>query len=58
MELGRLGVWYPVDRLNWQALRDLVVRVERLGYGTLWYPESRGYEFFRLPGTCWAARTG
>lgn len=44
MQLGRLGVWYPVDRLNAQEMRDLVVRVERLGYDALWYPESRGYE--------------
>jgi len=50
MEFGRLGVWYPVDRLNWRELRELVVRVERLGYGALWYPESRGYESFSVAG--------
>ena len=50
MQLGRLGVWYPVDRLSAQQLRDLVVRVERLGYDALWYPESRGYESFSVAG--------
>ena len=50
MQLGRLGVWYPVDRLSAQQLRDLVVRVERLGYDALWYPESRGYELFSVAG--------
>jgi probable F420-dependent oxidoreductase len=50
MELGRLGVWYPVDQLDWQVLREFVVRVERLGYSALWYPESRGYESFSVAG--------
>lgn len=50
MELGGLGVWYPVDRLDWQALREFVTRVERLGYGALWYPEARAYESFSVAG--------
>jgi probable F420-dependent oxidoreductase len=48
MQLGRLGVWYPTDRLNAAGLRALLQTVERHGYGTLWYPESRGYESLSL----------
>jgi probable F420-dependent oxidoreductase len=44
MDLGTLGVWTAVDRLDAKQLKDYVQLVERLGYGTLWYPESIGYE--------------
>jgi len=50
MELGRLGVWYPVDRLDAGQIRDFVGRVEGHGYSALWYPESRGYETFAIAG--------
>jgi len=50
MNLGRLGVWYPVDRLNAPQLKDFVANVESRGYATLWYPESRGYESFAVAG--------
>jgi probable F420-dependent oxidoreductase len=50
MQLGRLGVWYPMDRLDGPQLRQLVGTVERLGYDTLWYPEGRGYESLSLAG--------
>ena len=42
--LGRLGVWYPVDRLNEAGIRHLLRTVEELGYSVLWYPEALGYE--------------
>ena len=32
MELGRLGVWYPVDRLDAAGIRGFVGLVESLGY--------------------------
>ncbi len=48
MELGPLGVWTSTDRLNPEQLRDYARLVERLGYGTVWYPESMGYESFSL----------
>ena len=48
MQLGRLGVWYSTDKLNGAQLADLMQAVERNGYGTLWYPESRGYESMSL----------
>ena len=48
MKLGRLGVWYGTDKLDGSQLRDLVRTVEKNGYSTLWYPESRGYESMSL----------
>lgn len=50
MEFGRLGVWCSTDRLDAAGLRALVRGVEGRGYGTLWYPESRGYESIALAG--------
>jgi probable F420-dependent oxidoreductase len=51
MELGRLGVWYAADRhADVAAIAPFVKTVERLGYDTLWYPESRGYESFTVAG--------
>ena len=50
MELGRLGVWYPVDRLDAAGIRGFVGLVESLGYDALWYPESRGYESLSVAG--------
>jgi probable F420-dependent oxidoreductase len=43
-QVGRLGVWYPVDRLNGAGIRRLLRTVEDFGYSTLWYPEALGYE--------------
>ncbi len=48
MKLGRLGVWYPTDRLDGTQLADFVRLVEKSGYTALWYPESRGYESMSL----------
>lgn len=50
MNLGRLGVWYPVDRLDASQLSAFVGHVEGSGYTALWYPESRGYESFTIAG--------
>jgi probable F420-dependent oxidoreductase len=51
MQLGRLGAWYSADKLGGPAqIREFVGTVERLGYDTLWYPESRGYESFAVAG--------
>jgi probable F420-dependent oxidoreductase len=51
MQLGRLGAWYSTDQLG--GPKEIAVfagNVERIGYGTLWYPESRGYESFAVAG--------
>jgi len=50
MALGRLGVWYPVDRLDGPQLRALLQRIEDSGYSAFWYPESLGYESLSLGG--------
>ncbi len=50
MDLGRLGVWYPVDRLDADQLRAFIGTVEAHGYGTFWYPEAQGYESLSLGG--------
>lgn len=50
MELGRLGVWYPTDRLDGPQLKALMATVEGHGYSAFWYPESRGYESLSLAG--------
>jgi probable F420-dependent oxidoreductase len=51
MKLGRLGVWYSPDKLAGpEPIAAFAKTVERLGYDTLWYPESRGYESFSIAG--------
>src|SRR5689334_4862728 len=51
MQLGRLGAWYSTDKLGGPAqIKTFVQTVERLGYDTLWYPESRGYESLSVAG--------
>ena len=42
--LGRLGVWYPIDRLDGAGLKGLLSKVEGLGFSAFWYPEALGYE--------------
>jgi len=44
MELGRLGVWNPNDRLTPAELARLLHSAEDMGYCALWYPEAVGYE--------------
>ena len=43
-QLGRLGVWYPIDRLEAAGIKRLLRTIEDLGYSTFWYPEALGYE--------------
>jgi probable F420-dependent oxidoreductase len=42
--IGKLGVWYPIDRLDGTGIRQLLGTIEGLGYAILWYPEAFGYE--------------
>ena len=50
VDLGRLGVWGHLDSLPATALGDYAARVEALGFGTLWVPETVGREPFTLLG--------
>ncbi len=42
MDTGRLGVWYFLDGLPAPAAAEAAQRIEALGYGTLWIPETVG----------------
>lgn len=48
MNLGRLGVWYGADKLQPEQWSDWLTTVEKLGYATQWYSESRVYESMAL----------
>ena len=50
VELGRLGAWGHLDSLPIDAARAYARRVDELGYGTLWVPETVGREPFTLLG--------
>ena len=47
-QLGRLGVWYPIDGLDAAGIQRLLRTIEDLGYSTFWYPEALGYESFSI----------
>jgi probable F420-dependent oxidoreductase len=50
VDLGRLGAWGHLDTLPISAARAYARRVDELGYGTLWVPETVGREPFTLLG--------
>lgn len=50
LSLGRLGVWGHLDTLAADEARAYARRVEELGYGALWVPETVGREPFTLLG--------
>jgi probable F420-dependent oxidoreductase len=55
--LGRVGAWGHLDSLDAAGARAYARRVEALGYGTLWVPETVGREPFTLLGML-AGETG
>ncbi len=50
VDLGRLGAWGHLDSLPIDAARAYARRVDELGFGTLWVPETVGREPFTLLG--------
>ena len=48
IDIGRLGVWYAADKLNPVQWKRFITSAETLGYSTLWYSESRGFESMSL----------
>jgi probable F420-dependent oxidoreductase len=56
-DLGRLGVWSHLDSLTIADAREVAARVDELGFGTLWVPETVGREPFTLLGLLAAATT-
>ena len=51
IELGRVGVWGHLDRLAARHVGPYIMRVEQLGFGTLWVAETVGREPFSLLST-------
>jgi probable F420-dependent oxidoreductase len=49
-DLGRLGAWGHLDSLPIEDARVYARRVDELGFGTLWVPETVGREPFTLLG--------
>lgn len=50
VDLGRLGAWGHLDSLAIEDARAYARRVDELGFGTLWVPETVGREPFTLLG--------
>lgn len=51
-DLGRVGVWsWPLVTAPAGHVREAVRAVEEMGYGAVWYPESRGREAVALAAT-------
>lgn len=42
LELGKFGVWFFTDRLTARDAAAAARRIEQLGYGALWIPETMG----------------
>ena len=42
MDTGKLGVWYFFDGVSSQQAAEAAKKIEALGYGTLWLPETVG----------------
>ena len=49
-QLGRIGVWGHLDSLSAPGALSYARRIEDLGFGTLWVPETVGREPFALLG--------
>ena len=49
-ELGRIGAWSHLDTLSAADVRAWARRVDELGFGTLWVPETVGREPLTLLG--------
>lgn len=46
MNIGKLGVWYFFDAMPAAAAAEAARRIESLGYGALWIPETVGRDPF------------
>ena len=45
VDIGRIGIWtFQFDQQPWAAIAEAAAELEELGYGALWFPESRGRE--------------
>src|SRR5437879_13826501 len=56
MQIGRLGVWsIDIRKLDEPATPAAAAELERLGYGTIWYPAGAGTRGFDIARTLLAA---
>ena len=47
MDIGRIGVWTSqFEHQPWSAAAEAAAELDELGYGAIWFPESRGREVF------------
>ncbi|MDP8924072.1 MAG: LLM class F420-dependent oxidoreductase [Chloroflexota bacterium] len=47
VDIGRIGVWtFQFELQPWSAVAEAAAELDELGYGALWFPESRGREAF------------
>jgi probable F420-dependent oxidoreductase len=45
VEIGRIGVWtFEFEQQPWSAIAEAAAELDELGYGAIWFPESRGRE--------------
>jgi probable F420-dependent oxidoreductase len=57
IDIGQTGVWGHLDSLTADEVRHYARRVEELGFGTLWVPETVGRHPFTLLGLLAAETT-
>ena len=50
MKIDKIGAWVNTNALDNNELTKLVRGLERMSYGTLWYPESTSYDSLALGG--------
>ncbi len=51
MDIGRIGIWtFQLELQPWNAVAEAAAELDDLGYGALWFPESRGREAFAQAG--------
>ena len=55
MEIGRVGIWTRLDSQPSAQGREAVAELDALGYGAVWFPESRGRESFTQAAVLLAA---
>lgn len=47
VDIGRIGIWtFQFEQQPWSVVAEAAAELDELGYGAIWYPESRGRETF------------
>jgi probable F420-dependent oxidoreductase len=45
-DIGKLGIWAPLDLCSFAEMAEFAAAVEEMGYGALWMPEAVGRDPF------------